>query len=60
MDSQGNTKKKENSWINLFKNFSLTNWDNSKPKIVSESSCSICGGNKSSEVKKKKKKKKKK
>ncbi|ORX58551.1 RabGAP/TBC [Piromyces finnis] len=38
----GNTKKKENYWINLFKNFSLGNWDSYKPKIVSESSCRMC------------------
>ena len=48
MENQESTKKKESSWINMFKNFSLTNWDNSKPKVVSESSCRVC--NKSSEV----------
>ncbi|KAG4099592.1 RabGAP/TBC [Neocallimastix lanati (nom. inval.)] len=42
LDSQTNQKKKESSWISMFKNFSLGGWDNSKPKIIEESSCNVC------------------
>lgn len=39
---QSNLKKKESSWIDMFKNFSLNGWDNSKSKIVVDSSCKVC------------------